>query len=136
MSANKLRTIVQLTGLLLALLGFWFLVLGVGKLLNGKWWGVITMLFWAYSVYVGYLAVMKLSPKAVRHVSMLSCFWLFVLVSFQIYKIQTGGQYSSAVHGLLVVLLFVGLFRLHRRVVPHLVGEIFPQVPSSKDNPQ
>src|SRR6185436_20481566 len=105
MSANRLRATMQLTSALLALLGFWFLLLGIGKLINGKWWGVITLLFWVYSVYVGYLAVMRFSPKAIRHVAILTCFWLFGLLEILIWKIQIGEQSSGSIKGLLLIVL-------------------------------
>ena len=131
MNATKLRATLQLLGVAMFIAGFWFLLLGVGKLINKKWYGVIPLLIWLYSMYIGYLAVMRFSPKSIQHILLLGCFWCFFIIRIPITYVKNLGQYSGPVQGLLSILLIVALVKFYRRARLSLVHAIFPPLPST-----
>src|SRR5258706_2959174 len=106
---DQLKTIVQLTGVLIALLSLRFFFIGVPMLTNGNAWGIVTFLLGLYSLYVGYLAVMRFSPGAIRQISIMSCFWLFFLVRTPLRAVGNHDRLTGGLQGLFAIFLIVFL---------------------------
>jgi hypothetical protein len=122
-----IRGFVQVSSAVAGLWGFVYFAQAYELWSVGDVRCLVRLLAGVYSFYVGYVVVMRLSPKALLHFVILGGFWLFLLGGMLKDLVSLHG----ALGGLFYILLIFGIVWLCRRTRKFLTRLFFHTEDSS-----